>query len=210
MMLISLSATAVARGGRITIKGSDTMVILNQRWAEEYMRTHRGIIVQVTGGGSGTGIAALLNGTTDICAASRPLKAREIKMLKRRFKRPPVKFAVAMDGIAIYVNHANPIKVLTLEQIRLIYTGRLNNWRYVGGPNRKIVRYGRENNSGTYAFLKEHVLRGADYANDCQAMPGTAAVVNAVAKDKWAIGYGGIGYAKGVKIVAVKKNAKSP
>src|SRR6185436_1517696 len=147
------SAAPAARG--ITVKGSDTMVILAQRWAEAYMSGHPGSIVQVTGGGSGTGIAALINGTTDICTASRPMKEDEKRKLRDRFQTMGTELPVARDGLTIYVNEGNPVKTLSLEQLRLIYTGKVTNWKQVGGDDGRIVLYSRENSSGTYVYFKD-------------------------------------------------------
>lgn len=194
----------------ITVKGSDTMVILAQRWAEQYMAQHPDVNVQVTGGGSGVGISALINGTTDICDASRPMKSSEREKLKTRFNSLGVEIKCAKDGLSVYLNDANPVKELTLDQIKKIYTGQIKNWHEVGGPNSKINVYGRENSSGTYVYFKDFVLSGQDYTASMQSLPGTAAVVNAVAKDKFAIGYGGAAYAKGIKYAKVKKDANSP
>ncbi len=186
----------------IAIKGSDTMVILSQKWAETYTQK-TGMQFQVTGGGSGTGFAALINGTTDICSASRPIKPEEIRQLKEKYKSNGVEIRVAKDGISIYLNKRNPTSKLTIRQIGDIYTGKIKNWKDVGGPNMKIVLYGRENNSGTYDFFKEHVLHKQDFDASTQHMPGTAAVVNAIAKDKAGIGFGGAAYAKEIKDAAV-------
>jgi len=188
----------------VTIKGSDTMVILGQRWAETYMKAHPGERIQVTGGGSGTGIAALINGGTDICEASRPMKEKEKEMVRKRHDREVVEIPVALDGIAIYVPESSTVGELTLAQLKGIYTGKIGNWREVGGPDRRIVVYSRENNSGTYVFFKEHVLDNEDFGREVQTLPGTAAVVNAVSKDPASIGYGGIAYAPGIRPVAVK------
>ncbi|MCX6829753.1 MAG: phosphate ABC transporter substrate-binding protein [candidate division Zixibacteria bacterium] len=204
-----LMTASVAFAGNITIKGSDTMVRLGQRWAEEYMKTHKEVTLQVSGGGSGTGIAALLNGGTDICEASRDMKPQEYADAESK-KIKLHRVAVALDGIAVFVNVANPVKELSLEQLRGIYTGSITNWKEVAGPSHIIILYGRENNSGTYAFFKEHVLKNEDYADVTQTLPGTAAVVNAVAQDKFGIGYGGIAWDKGVKPLAVKKDEKTP
>jgi len=193
----------------ITVKGSDTMVILAQRWAEKYMESHPNVSIQVTGGGSGTGISALINGTTDICNASRPMKSTEIDKLKQRFGSLGVEIKSAKDGLSIYVNEANPVNELSLDQLKKIYTGKTTNWKDVGGNDAKIILYSRENNSGTYVYFKDNVLNGDDYSATAQNMPGTASVVNAVSKDKNGIGYGGAAYAKGIKDVAVKKNAGS-
>ena len=193
----------------ITVKGSDTMVILAQRWAEVYMAKHPGVTVQVTGGGSGTGIAALINGTTDICNASRPMKSSEREKLKQRFNSLGVEIKAAKDGLTIYVSESNPVKELSLEQLKDIYTGKITNWKDVGGPNARIILYGRENSSGTYVYFKDNVLGAADYSSTMQTLPGTAAVVNAVSKDANGIGYGGAAYAKGIRELSVKKDAGS-
>jgi phosphate transport system substrate-binding protein len=198
----------MASAANITVKGSDTLVRLGQRWAEEYMKTHPDAVIQVSGGGTGTGIAALINGTTDVCEASRDMKEQEYEQARAKGVQP-FKVAVALDGIAVFLHESNPIKDLTLEQLKGIYTGQITNWKEVGGPDKTIILYGRENNSGTYAYFKEHVLAGEDYADNTQTLPGTAAVVNAVSKDKNGIGYGGIAWAKGVKYLAVKKIAES-
>jgi phosphate transport system substrate-binding protein len=187
----------------ITIKGSDTMVILTQRWAETYMAAHPGTVIQVTGGGSGTGIAALINGTTDICDASRPMKDSEKQQVQQRYGSPPVEIVVAKDGLSLYVNEANPVHEIAMAQLKDVYTGKAKDWKAVGGQAGPITLYGRENSSGTYEFFKEHVLGGDDFAASTQTLPGTAAVVNAVAKDKNGIGYGGAAYAKGVRDLAV-------
>ncbi len=189
----------------ITVKGSDTMVILGQRWAETYMKLHPGVRIQVTGGGSGTGIAALINGGTDICEASRSMKEREKEQVRQRRGRDVREIPVALDGVAIYVNDSNPVKELSQAQIKAIYTGQSTNWRDVGGPDERIVPYSRENNSGTYVFFKEHVLDNEDFAQEIQTLPGTAAVVNAVSKDPASIGYGGIAYAQGIRAVPIRR-----
>jgi phosphate transport system substrate-binding protein len=194
-----------ARG--LTVKGSDTMVILGQRWAETYMATHPGAVIQVTGGGSGTGIAALINGTTDICQSSRPIKEDENKQLVEKFGSPAHEIVVAKDGLAIYLHDSNPLQELDLAQLKDIYTGKITRWKMVGGADAPITVYGRENSSGTYEYFKDHVLGGADFAAAVQTLPGTAAVVNAVALDPRGIGYGGAAYAKGVRYCAVKADA---
>jgi phosphate transport system substrate-binding protein len=193
----------------ITVKGSDTMVILAQRWAESYQAKNAGVSIRVTGGGSGTGISALINGTTDICNSSRPMTAAEKNQLKSRFGSPGVEVRAALDGITIYLNPSNTVKTLTMAQLKDIFTGRVSNWKQVGGPDARIILYGRENSSGTYGFFKEHVLKNLDFASSTQTLPGTAAVVNAVLKDRNGIGYGGYGYTKGVHIASVKANDNS-
>ncbi|MER3525242.1 MAG: phosphate-binding protein [Ignavibacteria bacterium] len=205
-------ATSAALYGevKITVKGSDTMVILAQRWAERYMAKHKDVVIQVTGGGSGTGISALINGTTDICNSSRPIKPEERDLLQKRWGSRGVEIKCAMDGLAVYVNEKNPVKELTMQQLKDIYQGKITNWKEVGGPDKHIILYSRENNSGTYVYFKDHVLNGEDFASSAQNMPGTAAVVNAVARDAAGIGYGGAAYGKGICELALKADAQSP
>jgi phosphate transport system substrate-binding protein len=211
LFLLSFQVSSLhAQGNSITIKGSDTMVLLGQRWAEVYMKKNPGSRIQVTGGGSGTGIAALINGTTDICEASRPMKDKEKEDAKAKRGAEVKEIPVAVDGLAIYLNAANPIKELSLGQLKGIYTGTITNWKDVGGKDGKIIAYGRENNSGTYAYFKEHVLGNGDFHPSVQTLPGTSAVTNAVAKDPRSIGYGGIAYAKGIHHAMVKKDDSSP
>jgi len=193
----------------VTVKGSDTMVILSQRWAETYMTENPGVTIQVTGGGSGVGIAALINGGTDICDASRPMKEAEKAQAKERHGQDVEEIPVALDGVAIYVHQSSPIQSISAAQLKGIYTGQITNWRDVGGSEGRIVAYSRENNSGTYVFFKEHVLGNADFAREIQTLPGTAAVVNAVSKDPASIGYGGIAYASGIRTVPVRKDDQS-
>lgn len=199
-----LALPVVAQAGNVTVKGSDTMVILGQRWAEEFMKKNPGTKLQVTGGGSGTGISALINGTTDICMSSRPIKDAETEKLRTRFNTTGTEIAVAKDGVTFYVNEKNPLSSLTQEQLKGIYLGDITNWKDVGGPDAPIVVYSRENSSGTYVFVKDNLLGGEDYTASAQTLPGTAAVVNAVSKEKNGIGYGGAAYAKGVKELKIK------
>jgi phosphate transport system substrate-binding protein len=194
---------------KITVKGSDTMVILAQKWAEVYMKTNPEVVIQVTGGGSGTGISALINGSTDICNSSRPLKRSEMDKLKERYNTMGIEIPCAKDGITIFLHESNPVKELSIKQLSDIYAGKVTNWKQVGGPDANIKLYGRENSSGTYVFFKDEVVK-TDYASSCQTLPGTAAVVNAVKNDKNGIGYGGAAYAVGVKHCKVKKDDNSP
>ena len=210
LLLLALAPISSAVAGTVTMKGSDTMVILGQRWAEEYMKKHPETVIQVTGGGSGTGISALINGTTDICQSSRSMKPAEKEKLRDRYNNPGVEIATARDGLAVYVNAQSSLTELTLDQLKGIFTGKITSWKDLGGPDAKIIPYSRENSSGTYVFFKEHVLQGADFTPRAQTMQGTAAVVNAVGKEKFGIGYGGAAYAKGIKIIKVKKDAGSP
>ena len=196
----------------ITIKGSDTMVHLVSSWAEAFMQKNPEIEVSVTGGGSGTGIAALLNGTTDICAASRKIKDKELELaLKKNIH--PNELAVARDGIAVVVHPDNPVKELTLEQLSRIFAGQSLRWSDVGGPAEEIIVLSRESSSGTYVFFQEMVLKKQDYIQDAKLLPATSSIIQSVSTDKWAIGYVGLGYALAakdkVKIIAVKSDTSA-
>lgn len=214
IMTVAAAATLLASSahadGSVTIKGSDTMVILGQKWAELYMKKDPSTKIQVTGGGSGTGIAALINGTTDIAESSRPMKSAEVTNAESKQSGKVKELPVALDALSIYVNSTNPLTEISLPQARKIYTGVITNWKEVGGPDAPITLYSRENNSGTYVFFKEHVLQNDDFDPSAQTLPGTASVVNAVSKDKNGIGYGGIAYAEGIKPLKIKKDDNAP
>ncbi len=206
IMAIGFSFTSLTK---VTIKGSDTMVILSQKWAEVYMKKNPGATIQVTGGGSGVGIAALINGSTDIANSSRPMKPSELEKLKARYNTLGVEIPCAKDGLSVYLNKANGVNELTIKQIGQIFAGKITNWKEVGGADAGIKLYGRESSSGTFGFFKDNVVK-TDFSPTCQTLPGTAAIVNAVKKDKYGIGYGGAAYAEGVKDCKVKKDDKSP
>jgi phosphate transport system substrate-binding protein len=192
-------------GGQITIKGSDSMVRLCQRWAEEYMKYHKQTVIQVTGGGSSAGIAALINGSTKICASSRPMSVSEAQTASVKGIRVHSQ-VVGIDAITVYLNKRNPVGSLTLDQLRLIYTDILTNWKDLGGTDQPIILYGRENNSGTFTYFQQHILGGEDFADRCEPLPGTAAVVHAVANDINGIGYGSIAWATTIKYAGIKTN----
>jgi len=194
----------------VTIKGSDTMVHLMSTLAEAFMKKDPNAQVSVTGGGSGTGIAALLNGTTDICASSRDMQQKEKDQAKEK-NINPVEKTIAFDGIAIVVHPENPVKELTLDQIKKIYTGAYKNWKELGGPDQPLTVLSRESNSGTYVFFQEHVLNKENYAPTVKLMPASSSIVQSVSADKWSIGYVGLGYTKegNIKIVPVKKDDAS-
>jgi phosphate transport system substrate-binding protein len=205
-----LALAASAHAGKITVKGSDTLVVLAQKWAEKYMSEHKDAVIQVTGGGTGTGFAALQNKSTDLCNASRKIKPAEQANCIKVFGKRPTEYKVCLDGLSVYVSAGNKLKELTVAQVADIFTGKIRNWKDVGGEDAPITLYSRENSSGTYEFFKENVLQGKDFAASAQTMPGTAAVLQAVAKDKNGIGYGGAAYGAGAKHLAIKKDDASP
>ena len=210
-LIAALAMTAATTyAGTITQKGSDTLVILAQKWAEKFMSQNPETKIQVTGGGSGTGFAALQNNTTDLANASRKIKAKEIESCIKAFGKRPTEYKVALDGLSVYVNKNNPVTELSIAQLNGIFTGKIKNWSELGGPNAPITVYSRENSSGTYEFFKEHVLQNKDFVASAQTMQGTAQVLQAVGKDANGIGYGGAAYGEGAKHLLVKKDDNSP
>jgi phosphate transport system substrate-binding protein len=196
---VGLSFLGTCRAGNVTVTGSDTLVVLAQKWAEVYMSKHPEVKIQVSGGGSGVGFAALQKQSTDIADASRPIKPAEKISCVKAFGKVPTEYKVALDGLSVYVNDSNPVKELTEDQLADIFTGKVTNWKDVGGKDLPITVYSRENSSGSYEFFKEHVLKGKDFLAGAQTMPGTAAVVQSIASDPKGIGYGGAAYGGGVK-----------
>jgi phosphate transport system substrate-binding protein len=194
----------------VTVKGSDTMVILGQRLAEEYMKANQGRVVQVNGGGSGTGIAALINGSIDLAMASRPMKDDEKQQVAQKRGSEVVEQAIALDALAVFVHKDNPVQDLTIAQIKDIFQGKVRNWSAIGGPNAPIVLYGRESSSGTYDYFREHVLAREDFSPAVQTLQGTAAIINAVGNDANGIGYGGIAYEASARPLGVAAAGAPP
>ncbi|WP_140485642.1 PstS family phosphate ABC transporter substrate-binding protein [Flavobacterium sp. GSA192] len=187
----------------VTIKGSDTVLPLAQKEAEDLMKSDKNISVTVVGGGSGVGITALIDGTTDIAMASRDLKTEE-KLKFSEAKKEIEEVVIAFDALTVIVNPANGVSKLTREQLEGIFTGAIKNWKEVGGADEKIVAYSRESSSGTYEFFKEEVMGKKNYATDVLSLPATGAIVQAVGQTKGAIGYIGLAYeTKEVKQLAV-------
>jgi len=193
----------------VTIKGSDTVLPLAQKEAEDLMKADSNISVTVVGGGSGVGITALLDGTTDIAMASRDLKTEE-KLKFSEGKKDIEQVIIAFDALSVIVNPNNKVSQLTREQLEKIFTGEIKNWKEVGGDDEKIVAYSRESSSGTYEFFKEEVMEKKNYANDILSLPATGAIVQAVSQTKGAIGYIGLAYeTKEVKGIEVSYDGKT-
>jgi phosphate transport system substrate-binding protein len=205
-----VAVASSAHAGTIVQKGSDTIVILAQKWAEVYMSKNPDTKIQVTGGGWGVGVAAHHNPTPPKANSSRPIRPPEIAECIKAFSKRPLEVKAALDGLTVYLHESNPVSELTLEQLERLFTGKIKNWKEVGGPDLRVTVYSRENSSGTYEFFKEHVLKGRDFAASAQTMPGSAAVLQAVAKDRGAIGYSGAAYGKGAKHIKVKRDDNSP
>lgn len=204
-----------AGGNSIQIKGSDTMVNLGQAWSEAFMEKHQDALIAITGGGSGTGIAAMISGTCDIAESSRSMKAEEIALAKTKGISPQ-EFKVGLDGLAVVVNPSNSVGKLTIDQLADIFAGRIKNWKEVGGKDAKIVLLSREVNSGTHVYFKEHVLQKGnikstvEFDSGALLMSSSQAIADEVAQNADAIGYYGMGYiSKTQKAIAVAKDAMS-
>ncbi|MFL7813192.1 MAG: phosphate ABC transporter substrate-binding protein [Anaerolineales bacterium] len=202
--------------GTIENKGSDTIVNLALAWAERYQTIHPEIRLSVTGGGSGTGIAALINGTVDIANASRRIKEEERQSALDNGS-DPVEFIIARDAIAVIVNPENPVDQLTLQQISDIYSGKITNWQEVGGEDRPIVKLSRETNSGTHVYFLEEVIRLGDpdnktlFSRDTLLLPSSEGIGAEIRQNPNAIGYDGLGYVTDeMKVIAVARTFGDP
>jgi len=208
--------TPVSPGAYIQNKGSDTIVNLALAWAERYQGEHADVRISVTGGGSGTGIAALINNTVDIANASRKITDQErAEAMKNGIDA--VEYVIARDAIAVIVNPHNPVQNLTLQQISDIYSGKINNWAEIGGENRPIVRLSRESNSGTHVYFLQTVIRLGNandktlFSTDTLLLPSSEGIIAEVRDNPNAIGYDGLGYiTPEVKKIAVAKTAQGP
>jgi len=199
--VLSFAVTNVFAQEMIQVKGSDTLINLVQRLSESYMEENPGKFIAVTGGGSGTGIAALINGKCDIANASRLMKDKEIAQAQDGGINPK-RIVVAIDGLCVITNLKNRISKLTVDEVGKIFRGEITNWKELGGDDVSITLYGRQSNSGTYEFLKDMVLKG-DYSSRMRRMNGNAQIVEAVKQDISGIGYVGVGYVKEEKGLTV-------
>ena len=223
LLVLSLLSVSCASNGSaqsspqtsayIENKGSDTIVNLALAWAEHYQEEHPDIRISVTGGGSGTGIASLINGTVDLANASRQIKPEEVEEAQSK-GIDPVEHVIARDAIAVIVNPENPVTQLTLQQISDIYSGKISNWQEVGGEDRPIVRLSRETNSGTHVYFLETVLRLGEkenktlFSRDTLLLPSSEGIIAEVRQNPNAIGYDGLGYVPSdLKMIAIAKEA---
>lgn len=189
--------------GVIKIKGSDTMLFLTSSLAKEFMKKNPTISIYVEGGGTKTGVDALAKGKIDICSASRNLKFDEIQVISDEFRSVGVTTLIAKDALSIFLNPKNPIKKLSLKDVRNIFTCKITNWKEIGGSNKTIRVLNRSLNSGTYLYFKEHVLMNEDYCYDIETIPTTKEIMKIVSQDESAVGYGGIGYSDGIIHAAI-------
>ena len=199
--LIFMCGPSYAKDRMIQIKGSDTLINVVQKLAEVYMQKMPGASISVTGGGSGTGIAALVNKKCDIANSSRTIKPSEVEQANAKGVDPK-RVVVAIDALSIVVNNNNPVGKLRVDQIGAIYRGEVTNWSQVGGDNSPVTLYGRQSNSGTYDFMKENVMKG-EYSSALKSMNGNAQIVEAIKQEVSGIGYVGVGYARETKEIKV-------
>ena len=178
----------------ITIKGSDSMLLLTENLSQEYMKLNPGISIYVYGGGTAVGIRSLINGEVDICTASRNLQPDEAKSLAEYYGSVGLFYLVAKDALSIYVNQYNPVKDFSMEELKKIFECGITDWSKLGGKRQKIIPVIRNSNSGTHFFFKEHVLNGDEYCDDSVIDATTAEIIDYVEKNENAIGYGGMGY----------------
>lgn len=203
IMALTLMIPSMMQAQSFKIKGSDTCLPLSQAEAEAYMKKDPKASIAVTGGGSGVGLAAIISGTTDIAQSSRAMKMDE-KLKMQEAGKAFKEVIIAYDALAVIVNPTNPVNQLTREQLEGIFTGKITNWKEVGGEDAKIVAYSRETSSGTYEFFKTHVLNNKNFSSGALLMPATGAIVQSVSQTKGAIGYVGLAYVdKAVKALKV-------
>jgi phosphate transport system substrate-binding protein len=194
--------------GEVRVVGSDTMLVLNRRLAEVYMAGHPGEVIVVEGGGTGRGVEALIAGSTEVCAASRPLTAGEVRRLHERFGTLGVRFLVARDALSVYLNPANPVRDVSMEDLRGLFGGRIRSWRELGGADVPVGVVIRPTTSGTHHFFRDHVLHGEEYAAGATVAARTVDVVSAVLADPGAVGYGGVAY--GAEVVHARIEGVAP
>lgn len=212
-LLLLSACTTNTSGGEIVIQGSDTEVQLVSTLVEAFTEKNPDANISVAGGGSAVGIAALINGETDIANSSRKMKQEELDQAKEK-GRDAQEFILARDGLSIIVHPTNEIQKLSMDQVKSIFDGTITNWNELGGPDSEIVLYGRQSTSGTFGFFRDAVVKG-DYARSMRQMEGSQAIVDAVMSDEHGIGYTGVGYVKDennkakedIKIIPISKDA---
>lgn len=209
MMAVAIAALGISTASAQKIKGSDTVLPLAQKEAQEYLKKNPGKSVTITGGGSGVGISALMDGTTDVAMASRKMKFDE-KLKLQQAGKSVVEKVIAYDALAVVVNPKNGVSQLTRQQLEDIFTGKITSWKQVGGADMKIVVYSRETSSGTYEFFKESILKNKNYMSSVLSMPATGAIIQSVSQTPGAIGYVGLAYLNGdVKALKVSYDGKN-
>jgi len=208
LLVMNCSRIYLSKTNIIRISGSDTMLILLSRLAEQYMKDNPNVSVYVEGGGTVNGINRLIKGDVEICAASRPLKPNEARLLANKYGKLGVSILVAKDALSIFINPQNPIHNLNLTQLKNIFSGKVTNWKEIGETDKSILVFIRPPNSGTHLYFKEHVLEGEGYSPTAKVLPSTADIIQSVLENTNAIGYGGIAY--GSQVVHCNINNVAP
>jgi len=198
LLLTACSQKPMQKTKYIRLKGSDTMNIMTLRWAESYMLEHPDVSVYTEGGGSAQGFQALIEGEADICTSSRPMLPHEVRQLAEKHQRLGIAHLVAKDALSIYINPMNSITNLSLQQLKDIYTGKITNWKDIGGVDHPINVYTRSPNSGTFLYFKEHILDNEAYSEEAILKYSTQSIVDAILEDVNGIGYGGTAYGEKV------------
>jgi phosphate transport system substrate-binding protein len=202
-------ATCAAASGAVLVKAPRTVVVLAQKWAETYSKEHPQADIEVTSGGPDAGLIALQNNKTDLALSPRKIKPGEGQAYTRMYGRRPREYRVAVDSLCLYVNAENPVKELDLEQVVKIFTGKVRNWKEVGGADAPITVYGRAKDSGAYDFFRTQVLQGADFVGGAQPMPNPVAVLKAVSRDKKGVGFAGLATNPGIRALKIRKTPDS-
>jgi phosphate transport system substrate-binding protein len=204
LLIGGCATTDRSPGSAITVVGSDTMLLLNRRLAETFMRNNPGVSVRVFGGGSGAGVRAVTEGQADVCAASRPLAPDEVQAIYDRFKTLGVRFLVAQDALSVYLNVANPVTALSMDQLKRIFDGTIVDWAEAGGRHGEVMVVVRPPNSGSYRFFRDHVLSGGAFSSSAVTAPTTREVLETVRTNPSAVGFGGVAYtAEGVRTAEI-------
>lgn len=210
LCLVCAATSALAAHDPILVKAPRTLVVLAQKWAEAYLQEHPQVEIEVASGGADAGLTALQNNKTDLALSSRKITPSESQAYVRMYGKRPREYRVAVESLSVYVNVENPVTELDQDQVAKIFTGKIRNWKQVGGPDRPITVYSRDKNSGAYEFLRGQVLKGAEFAGGAQTVPSATAILKAVSKDKNGIGFAGWGKTAGARALNIKKNPDSP
>ncbi|MBD3289019.1 phosphate ABC transporter substrate-binding protein PstS family protein [candidate division KSB1 bacterium] len=208
LLFFSCGSYVINRGNVIRISGSDTMRLLVSKWAAEFREANPGIDIRIKSEGTANGIRALISGKADICAASRPLRAAEVRTIAEKYNKIGMSTLVAKDALSIYINPENPLRNLTLDQLEKIFQGEVTNWSAVGGLDEPILVLTRSSDSGTYLYFREHILGGDSFTDAAVEKDRTAEIVATVLENRNAIGYGGLAY--GEKIIHCYVNGVAP
>jgi phosphate transport system substrate-binding protein len=209
-LALFIAASAAAHAATIKIDGSKTMAGLNESLARAFEKSHAGVVVKTSATGTQFGIQEITNGGIDIAAASRAFRPEELQKMKKAHSHGPIDEVIALEGISIYLHPSNKVRVLTFQQLADIYTGKITNWKELGGEDVTITPYARENTTGKYWYFKEEILRDKEMAKSVRTAQGTDGMMKAILNDRGGIGYGPVGSKASVALARVRRDASSP